>query len=103
MLTVGDEVGSLPIFELANNLTQCYPGEAESIRGFLDREVSLQGTLPNNGTVMEDVSETDKLDSKSSVISSDNDVDHIDESQPEGLTEEEEAKFIEMENAFLNS
>jgi len=104
MLAVGGRVGSLHVFDLARNLTRCYPREIESMRGFLDREARLQGTMSCNGGEVAGAAAAES-DFASSIFSAENDDDGNlpDESQHEGLTKEEEAMYAEMENAFLNT
>lgn len=102
MLAIGDKVGSLHVFDLARNLTRCYPREIDSMEKFLDREAQLQSTMSARN-VTEAINVSTEGDLVSSTFSSDKNIGHSDETQHEALTKEEEDLYDVMENAFLNA
>jgi len=92
ILAVGDERGVLHMFELPRHFVHPYPHEEEHIRQFLDRELKCKSMHVEQ--MNEKAEDSGESNEKNISIT-------IEESQ--GLTDEEEALYTEMERDFIAS
>ena len=103
-LAVGDNSGSLHIFEVPRNLAHPYPNEQALMKTFLDREtkcnsMNVETTASEAGEILAELttpsSATQDQQHKQTAVGQPK------KEKIDGLTEEEDALYLEMEQHFL--
>lgn len=106
-LALGDNIGSLHIFQMPRNLVKSYSQEHDAMFSILDRFSKYQPLNVPESKLIKNHGDEENV----SVVTADDSVDNTIASQNvqamsdlnQGLTEEEEALYMELERKFLNS
>ena len=105
MLAVGSNIGSLKVFEVPQNLAWKHPKEMASMKTFFAREAARYGS---DGDELKDSNEETGASDSTPVESPEAEnragaADEIENENITGLSEDEEAAYLEMERTFLDS